>query len=652
MSFKEYSFKELLSKIVDNRGRTCPTSESGIPLIATNCVKNSCIYPVYEKIRFVSEETYNSWFRGHPEPGDMIFVCKGSPGQVCWVPDPVPFCIAQDMVAIRANTEIVYPKYLFALLRSEKVQHQISNMHVGSLIPHFKKGDFANLFLRIPENMEHQKVVGDAYFKYCEKIEINKQLNQTLEQIAQAIFKSWFVDFEPVKAKISALAAGGSEEDALFAAMQAISGKNKAQLTRLQTDNPEHYNQLSTTAELFPSAMQDSELGEIPEGWSCLALDEIAKYQNGLALQKFRPTDDEDWLPVVKIAQLKKGFADGQERATANIKPDCIIENGDVVFSWSGSLMIDTWCGGRAALNQHLFKVTSKDYPKWLFFHFTRHHLEEFQRIAADKAVTMGHIKREHLKQALCAIPDTKLLDATGITLSTMLEKQITLRLESDSLKQLRDSLLPKLLSGDVSLDPDTQCDKSSPDHLEEPDLNALISEIEKDLPPKDHFVVHESSREQREKLGMIGYSTKITGALAEGGAEYFKLPAFLRELRNNKALEKLFAATVEGISGVPFLMDGATAILNKFLGKKIKFEQRTALVLLAFPKELTRETQELLEKARQLCVNAGLPPIDETQLLDDLNQLRDHGLVIPLGQKLEEWRLVEKFNHEIDNWS
>jgi hypothetical protein len=150
----------------------------------------------------------------------------------------------------------------------------------------------------------------------------------------------------------------------------------------------------------------------------------------------------------------------------------------------------------------------------------------------------------------------------------------------------------------------------------------------------------------------MIGYSTKITGALAEGGAEYFKLPAFLRELRNNKALEKLFAATVEGISGVPFLMDGATAILNKFLGKKIKFEQRTALVLLAFPKELTRETQELLEKARQLCVNAGLPPIDETQLLDDLNQLRDHGLVIPLGQKLEEWRLVEKFNHEIDNWS
>ncbi|MAK71887.1 MAG: hypothetical protein CMF19_07560 [Idiomarinaceae bacterium] len=549
---------------------------------------------------------------------------------------------------VKPNVNKLYIRYV---LESSHFQNYIHSLATGSTIKNVSLKLIRDYTFKLPPANVQEKV-SNTLASLDAQIDINRQINQTLEQIAQAIFKSWFVDFEPVKAKISALAAGGSKEDALFAAMQAISGKDKAQLSQLQTEKPDHYHQLRTTAELFPSTKEDSELGEIPEGWSCLALDEIAKYQNGLALQKFRPTDDEDWLPVVKIAQLKKGFADGQERATANIKPDCIIENGDVVFSWSGSLMIDTWCGGRAALNQHLFKVTSKDYPKWLFFHFTRHHLEEFQRIAADKAVTMGHIKREHLKQALCAIPDTKLLDATGITLSTMLEKQITLRLESDSLKQLRDSLLPKLLSGDVSLDPDTQCDKSSPDHLEEPDLNALISEIEKDLPPKDHFVVHESSREQREKLGMIGYSTKITGALAEGGAEYFKLPAFLRELRNNKALEKLFAATVEGISGVPFLMDGATAILNKFLGKKIKFEQRTALVLLAFPKELTRETQELLEKARQLCVNAGLPPIDETQLLDDLNQLRDHGLVIPLGQKLEEWRLVEKFYHEIDNWS
>src|SRR5690606_34949301 len=106
-----------------------------------------------------------------------------------------------------------------------------------------------------------------------------------------------------------------SEEDALRAAMQAISGKGEEELTRLQTEQPEQYAELRATAELFPSAMQDSELGEIPEGWKCLALDEIAKYQNGLALQKFRPENEDDYLPVVKIAQLKKGYADHEEKA-------------------------------------------------------------------------------------------------------------------------------------------------------------------------------------------------------------------------------------------------------------------------------------------------------------------------------------------------
>ncbi|UPO26267.1 restriction endonuclease subunit S [Shewanella sp. JNE10-2] len=157
MKFKSYSFKELLSNIVDNRGKTCPVGDTGLPLIATNCIKQHSLYPVFEKVRYVSDETYNNWFRGHPQPGDMIFVCKGSPGRVNWVPDPVNFCIAQDMVAIRADTTKVYPKYLFALLRSQTSQQKILNMHVGSLIPHFKKGDFGNLYFELPEDLEYQK---------------------------------------------------------------------------------------------------------------------------------------------------------------------------------------------------------------------------------------------------------------------------------------------------------------------------------------------------------------------------------------------------------------------------------------------------------------------------------------------------------------
>ena len=138
-------FNSLLEFVVDNRGRTCPTAETGIPLIATNCITNDRLYPSYESVRLVSQETYDTWFRSHPRPGDIISVLKGTPGRACQVRDPIDFCIAQDMVALRADPQKVDPKYLFASIRSQQVQHAISNMHVGTLIPHFKKGDFVRL---------------------------------------------------------------------------------------------------------------------------------------------------------------------------------------------------------------------------------------------------------------------------------------------------------------------------------------------------------------------------------------------------------------------------------------------------------------------------------------------------------------------------
>ncbi len=342
--------------------------------------------------------------------------------------------------------------FLFSLLRSEQVINKINNMHVGTLIPHFKKGDFKNLYLSIPRNMKLQRAIGLFYFSLSEKIEKNKEINQTLEQMAQALFKSWFVDFEPVKAKMAALEAGGSQEDATLAAMTAISGKDADALAFFEREHPEQYAELKATAELFPSAMQDSELGKIPEGWSIKPLDGIATYQNGLALQKFRPENENDFLPVVKIAQLKKGFSDGEEKASPNIKPECIIDNGDVVFSWSGSLMVDIWCGGQAALNQHLFKVSSTKYPKWLYYKYTAHHLIEFQRIAEAKAVTMGHIKREHLSQAKCLIPSSETICAFTPFFEPVLNRVISNRLESRKLENLRDTLLPKLLSGEITL--------------------------------------------------------------------------------------------------------------------------------------------------------------------------------------------------------
>ena len=195
---REISLHDAVKFIVDNRGKTVPTADNGIPLIATNCIKNNGLFPVFEKIRFVSEETYKTWFRSHPEPGDIIFVNKGTPGRVCLVPNPVNFCIAQDMVALRVDESVIYPKYLFAALRSDYIQNVIENMHVGTLIPHFKKSDFERLMIPVPDEVT-QKYIGNLYYDLSMAIELNNQINKNLEEMAQAIFKSWFVDFEPFK---------------------------------------------------------------------------------------------------------------------------------------------------------------------------------------------------------------------------------------------------------------------------------------------------------------------------------------------------------------------------------------------------------------------------------------------------------------------
>ncbi len=186
-------FGSLLAKIIDNRGKTCPTSEDGIPLIATNCIKNEHLYPVYEKVRYVSQEIYDTWFRGHPEPGDLIFVLKGTPGRVNWVNDPVDFCIAQDMVALRVDESKVDPKYLFAVLRSSQIQQEIEGLHVGSLIPHFKKSDFDDLQIPLVEQ-KLQKYIGDTYFNLSLKIDLLHRQNKTLEAMAETLFRQWFIE--------------------------------------------------------------------------------------------------------------------------------------------------------------------------------------------------------------------------------------------------------------------------------------------------------------------------------------------------------------------------------------------------------------------------------------------------------------------------
>ena len=181
------------------------------------------------------------------------------------------------------------------------------------------------------------------------------------------------------------------------------------------------------------------------------SLDEVAHYLNGLALQKFPPGFGHD-LPVIKIAQLRKGDTVGADRCDAGVPPEYIVGDGDVLFSWSGSLEVELWCGGAGALNQHLFKVTSREFPKWFYYLWTLHHLDEFRLIAAGKATTMGHIQRGHLTAAKVLAPPRPLLEAMTRIMAPMIEQIVANRVQSRTLATLRDTLLPKLLSGELSV--------------------------------------------------------------------------------------------------------------------------------------------------------------------------------------------------------
>lgn len=187
MKMTRRSLLDLVSFIVDNRGRSCPTSDSGFPLIATNCLKDGRREPVFDNVRYVNEEVYSNWFRAHPMPDDVLFVCKGSPGRVAVVPDPVPFCIAQDMVALRARREITNPLYLYYRLRSPDVQSAITGMHVGTMIPHFKKGDFGKLKFPIIDAVSEQAAVAAILGVLDDKIAANGQIVDVADRLAAAL---------------------------------------------------------------------------------------------------------------------------------------------------------------------------------------------------------------------------------------------------------------------------------------------------------------------------------------------------------------------------------------------------------------------------------------------------------------------------------
>ncbi|WP_223454722.1 restriction endonuclease subunit S [Faecalibacterium prausnitzii] len=381
----------VLLTVVDNRGKTVPTAPSGHKLIATNCVRNENLYPVYEKIRYLSEETYRTWFRAHPEPGDIIFVCKGTPGRVCLVPDPIDFCIAQDMVALRADPKIVYNKYLLAVLRSFQIQEQILSTSVGDVIPHFKKSFFDQIMIPIP-NMDIQKSIGDFYYTISEKTELNKKINDNLEQQAATYFQELFINNANPMWQISTISDLGT-----------VVGGSTPSKTK-----PEYYT------------------------------------NNGIAW--ITPKD----LSINKSKFISHGENDitelGLKNSSATVMP-----KGTVLFSSRAPIGYIAIASNEVTTNQGFKSVIpySEIGTAFVYF-FLKHSLPVIESAASGS--TFKEISGSAMKNIPAIIPDRNTLDQFNSFCAPIFAQQKILEEQNHSLAMLRDSLLPKLMSSAIDI--------------------------------------------------------------------------------------------------------------------------------------------------------------------------------------------------------
>jgi len=388
-----------------------PTSD-GVPIVRVTDIRDGRIATT-DPLR-VSREIEATYGRTRLRGGELLLTLVGTVGEAAVVPESLAGWNTARAVAVIPVRADVGSYWVKLALRSPEVRHIIDSRLNTTVQATLNLRDVAQLPIVMPPDAQ-RRAIAHILGTLDDKIELNRRMSATLEAMARALFKSWFVDFDPVRAK-----AEGRD-----------SGLPKP------------------LADLFPDRLVDSELGEMPEGWEVKSLDEIARFLNGLALQKYPPMDHRS-LPVIKIAQLRAGNTTGADRACADLDADYVVRDGDILFSWSGSLECSLWAGGEGALNQHLFKVTSATYPRWLCYLGVHAHLDDFRHIAAGKATTMGHIQRHHLSDAKLPVPPTLLLDAMSKQLEPMIASIWKREVESRTLAALRDTLLPKLISGEL----------------------------------------------------------------------------------------------------------------------------------------------------------------------------------------------------------
>ena len=300
-------------------------------------------------------------------------------------------------------------QYLYTALQSSFVRQQALTLAKNSVQPDLTHDMFKKIIIPFPSKDIQYKIAG-IIGAINKKIVLNNRVNATLEAMAKTLYDYWFVQFDFPDEKGRPYKTSGGK------------------------------------------MVYNEELGrEIPAGWEAGNLNVIAEYINGLACQRFRPQENENALPVVKIREIHEGIQADTERVSVNIPEENIIEDGDILFSWSATLEVNYWIGGKAGLNQHIFKVQPKEgFNREYVYHQLREYVINFVKIAEARKTTMGHITQDHLNFSRIPIPPRPVLSSFQTQMRPLHEKMSQSKKENHRLVALRDWLLPMLMNGQV----------------------------------------------------------------------------------------------------------------------------------------------------------------------------------------------------------
>ncbi len=394
-------------------------SSDGILLVRGGDIKHGQID--LSSLRTITKTLSQQYRRTILRGGELVVSLVGEPGEVAIVPPALVGANinrAVGLVRLRQDVNAAFVKYF---LRSTVGRRSVFSLSLGSVQQVVNLSDLKRVLVPRPEPMV-ENAIAHILGTLDEKIGLNRRMNETLEAMARALFKSWFVDFDPVRAKAEGRDPG----------------------------LPRHL------AALFPDSLEDSELGEIPKGWSAAPLFDLATYINGAAYAAFQPNDERRGLPIIKIAELKAGVTAQTKFSDVHMSDKYRIARGDILFSWSGNpdTSIDTfvWTNGPGWLNQHIFRVLPHHHDERAFVLSTLKALRPvFAEIARDKQTTgLGHVTAKDMKRLLVARPDDRVMQAWSAVAGPLHGRALRSDLEALDLAALRDALLPKLISGEV----------------------------------------------------------------------------------------------------------------------------------------------------------------------------------------------------------